>query len=984
MATEKKSAAASADKKPTAAKNGGKATQGKGGSSKNNTKRKSSRSKKQQGYAQEITGYCLIVLGIFSFAAVVLGGAGWLGAGIAKVMFGMFGMCAFVAPLLMTAIGWIVLVAKKMKLHAGKLMLTGMTVLMIYVLNHLIFDAKIQAAVLEAKPAVTYWNYIAQSYVHGLNTHLSSGALGGMLTYPLRTLLGNVGCWILTIALIIGCVFVLGKLSMRKTARTITDKTVETAKHVHESAQHRAEVRRERVVERKNEQTRLDLEAAGEMPVQDNRQSLRNEHVTGPAAGAEVQYNPLTREDEQVEVGEVYEAPGKKLLRFDILKKKKQAEPDEEEAIDIQRDSRRIVSEMVEEEPVLDVPTRVYAPVMQEEQPEPFTAQDDDLPWRDDDAEEDFVPLEIVPVAKPKPVEKPVEKKPEPKKIKFEPGFKNPSVSDFDDDPDDDSEIIEAAPGLMNITLKPKEISPASEVEYTITEESTPVIDPVAVPPYRFPPMTLLTQPKAEEVGSAHKAEEEQQERVELLEETLSSFGIEARVINVARGPAITRYELQPARGVKVSKITGLSDDIALNMAAAGGVRIEAPIPGKAAVGIEIANSSIATVTLREVLESNQFQTHASKLAVALGKDIAGTPVVADLARMPHLLIAGATGSGKSVCINSIIASILYKATPDEVKLILIDHKVVELSVYNGIPHLLIPVVTDPKKAAGALGWAVQEMTDRYKKFEGAAVRDLKGYNRYAVKNGWEPMPQIVVIIDELADLMMVAQNDVETKICRLTQLARAAGIHLVIATQRPSVDVITGLIKANVPSRIAFAVASQVDSRTILNVGGAEKLLGRGDMLFDPSGASKSIRVQGAFISDDEVTELVEFVKEKTTAQYDENVIEMLERAGEDTGKKGKKDKEKEEDVEEEGNDPLLMDCIELAIDAGQISASMIQRKHRVGYARAGRILDQMEQKGAISGFEGSKPRQTLITREQFYEMSGREPSTMIYNSEE
>ena len=474
-----------------------------------------------------------------------------------------------------------------------------------------------------------------------------------------------------------------------------------------------------------------------------------------------------------------------------------------------------------------------------------------------------------------------------------------------------------------------------------------------------------------------HEQEEEQQKRVELLEETLLSFGIEARVINVARGPAITRYELQPARGVKVSKITGLADDIALNMAAAGGVRIEAPVPGKSAVGIEIANSSIATVTLREVLESEEFQSHASKLAVALGKDIAGTPVVADLARMPHLLIAGATGSGKSVCINSIIASILYKATPDEVKLILIDPKVVELSVYNGIPHLLIPVVTDPKKAAGALGWAVQEMTDRYKKFEGAAVRDLKGYNKHAVKNGFEPLPQIVVIIDELADLMMVAQNDVETKICRLTQLARAAGIHLVIATQRPSVDVITGLIKANVPSRIAFAVASQVDSRTILGIGGAEKLLGRGDMLFDPSGASKAIRVQGAFINDDEVTVLVEYVKQKTQAQYDQSVIELLDRADGD-GKKPKDEEKEEDDI-----DPLLWDCVELAIDAGQVSASMIQRKYRVGYARAGRILDQMEQKGCISGFEGSKPRQTLITREQFYEMAGIEPDTLIYNED-
>ena len=596
--------------------------------------------------------------------------------------------------------------------------------------------------------------------------------------------------------------------------------------------------------------------------------------------------------------------------------------------------------------------------------------------------EKEYVPLEIVPEIKPVAVEAvEPQHRTEPERnvqpVKFQPierqHASNPSISDFDDEPEAEeppqmNPVQTADAKEKPASDKPGELSPASEVEYQYGEDSTPVIDPEVIPPYRFPPLTLLEQAKAPDPVRDHAQEEEQQRNVELLEETLSSFGIEAKVINVARGPAITRYELQPARGVKVSRITGLADDIALNMAAAGGVRIEAPVPGKSAVGIEIANSAIATVTLREVLESKEFREHSSKLAVALGKDIAGTPVVADLARMPHLLIAGATGSGKSVCINSIIASILYKATPEEVKLILIDPKVVELSVYNGIPHLLIPVVSDPKKAAGALGWAVQEMTDRYKKFEAYSVRDLKGYNKAAVKKGEEPMPQIVVIIDELADLMMVAQNDVETKICRLTQLARAAGIHLVIATQRPSVDVITGLIKANVPSRIAFAVASQVDSRTILGIGGAEKLLGRGDMLFDPSGASKAIRVQGAFISDDEVTDLVSFVKDGGSAKYDEGVIEALERV--DAAEK----KQKDEDKPDEDSDPLLMDCIELAVDAGQISASMIQRKYRVGYARAGRILDQMEQRGCISGFEGSKPRQTLITREQFYEMAGVE----------
>ena len=484
-----------------------------------------------------------------------------------------------------------------------------------------------------------------------------------------------------------------------------------------------------------------------------------------------------------------------------------------------------------------------------------------------------------------------------------------------------------------------------------------------APPEYRYPPVDLLRR----STGAAADGTQEMRQNAERLADTLQSFNIEANIVNVTRGPSVTRYELELSRGTKLSKVTNLADDIALALGASG-VRIAA-IPDKiSVVGIEVPNKLVTTVLARDVIDSDEFRKSKSKISFAVGKDIGGSRIIGDIAKLPHMLIAGTTGSGKSVCMNSLIISLLYKAKPDEVKLIMVDPKMVELGIYNGIPHLLIPVVSDPKKAAGALGWAVQEMTDRYKKFEAYSVRDLKGYNKAAVKKGEEPMPQIVVIIDELADLMMVAQNDVETKICRLTQLARAAGIHLVIATQRPSVDVITGLIKANVPSRIAFAVASQVDSRTILGIGGAEKLLGRGDMLFDPSGASKAIRVQGAFISDDEVTDLVSFVKDGGSAKYDEGVIEALERV--DAAEK----KQKDEDKPDEDSDPLLMDCIELAVDAGQISASMIQRKYRVGYARAGRILDQMEQRGCISGFEGSKPRQTLITREQFYEMAGGE----------
>ena len=408
---------------------------------------------------------------------------------------------------------------------------------------------------------------------------------------------------------------------------------------------------------------------------------------------------------------------------------------------------------------------------------------------------------------------------------------------------------------------------------------------------------------------------------------------------------------------MKVSRILGLVDDIALNMASAG-VRIEAPIPGKPAVGIEIPNESISTVALRDVLESDEARRHPSPLACALGKDIAGRNIIADLAKMPHVLIAGATGSGKSVCINTIINSIIYRATPEQVRLILIDPKVVELSVYNGIPHLLVPVVTDPKKASGALSWAVMEMDQRYKRFAGQGVRDIRGYNASLTPEE-ERMPQIVVIIDELADLMMVAPGEVEESICRLAQLARAAGIHLVIATQRPSVNVITGVIKANIPSRIAFAVSSQVDSRTILDSAGAEKLLGKGDMLFAPQGTNKPLRVQGCFVSDEEVSRVVGYVKQRFAAEYNEDVIEHLNNT--EDAPQGEP-KETEETVDE-----LLEQAIELAVEAGQASISMLQRRLRVGYARAGRLIDEMARRGIVAQAEGAKPRAVLMTREEF-----------------
>ena len=478
---------------------------------------------------------------------------------------------------------------------------------------------------------------------------------------------------------------------------------------------------------------------------------------------------------------------------------------------------------------------------------------------------------------------------------------------------------------------------------------------------YEYPPIELLSKGKAKTLKGGAKALTDTATK---LQKTLYSFGVSAKVENVSVGPAITRYELKPAEGVRVSKIANLADDIALNLAAET-IRIEAPIPGKQAVGIEVPNKEKETVHLREVLESKEFQNNKSKLTIALGKDVAGNTQLADIAKMPHVLIAGSTGSGKSVCINTIITSIIYNAKPSEVKLVMVDPKVVELSVYNGIPHLLIPVVTDPKKAAGALAWAVQEMDDRYNKFAGKGVRDLKGYNKAIEKEGGiGKLPQIVIIVDELADLMMVAAKDVEEAICRLAQKARAAGMHLVIATQRPSVDVITGLIKANIPSRIAFAVSSQVDSRTILDTIGAEKLLGKGDMLFFPSGAPKPSRVQGAFVSDEEVEKIVDFVKSNGTATYSEDILESIEN-------NNKTDKElAQEQAADDDTDPFLMDAIQTVVETGQASTSFIQRRFKVGYARAGRIIDQMEERGVISGYQGSKPREVLMTLEKLNEL--------------
>lgn len=487
--------------------------------------------------------------------------------------------------------------------------------------------------------------------------------------------------------------------------------------------------------------------------------------------------------------------------------------------------------------------------------------------------------------------------------------------------------------------------------------------------PYMLPPLDCLNVPTNDNTVNY---EIELKQNATKLVDTLKSFGVETRIVGIERGPSVTRYEIQPAAGVKISKITNLTDDIALNLASSG-VRIEAPIPNKSAVGIEVPNKNRNMVTLREVIDQGQYREAKSKLTVGLGKDVTGNFIYCDVAKMPHLLIAGTTGSGKSVCLNTMIVSLLYNANPDEVKLLMIDPKQVEFTIYNGIPHLLVPVVSDARKAAGALGWAVSEMLQRYKKFSDNNVRDISGYNSICESQGLKKMPQVVIFIDELSDLMMAAPNEVEDSICRLAQMARAAGMHLVIATQRPSVDVITGLIKANIPSRIALSVSSQIDSRTIIDSIGAEKLLGNGDMLYYPVGIPKPIRVQGCYLSEKEVEKVVSFIKNQKETAYDDevnNAIEQLAQASAN-GKKGANMSSDSSGDVPSGDDEILKKAIEVVVEAQSASTTLLQKRLKLGYARASRIIDELEEKGVIGQYEGSKPRKVLITKQQWYEMN-------------
>ena len=749
---------------------------------------------------------------------------------------------------------------------------------------------------------LSFWEYIVHLYTQNAGT--GGGVVGGLLGLPLIRAAGELGARIIILLLLFVAVMVLTGTTLMGLFRTIK-RPVDMVSEGLENARQRRE--EERLILERDAQ--IDVPLAPQLPAHPVRAET-------PAS-----LFPPPPEKKKAE---------KKNDKLERLKSVFGVEESEEQ----ESATAAEVSASAQESAGLPQQVEEGAQAL-----ERALEEIEDIP----------IPVPQVDAVRSAPVQKePVSPLPDREK---------PPVEEALPVPDDVKELTEKFMEEKEQKDR-KEATPAQVTQYQAAEP---------VKAYCFPPVTMLA---VSPHGNPAMETEELQTNGRILVDTLKSFGVQTKILDICRGPAVTRYEIQPAAGVKISKITNLSDDLALNLAATG-VRIEAPIPGKAAVGIEVPNKSRSTVRMRELVESNSFQTSKSKLSVALGRDIAGQPVIADLAKMPHLLIAGTTGSGKSVCINSLIISMLYKASPDEVRFLMIDPKAVELTEYNGMPHMLVPVVTDPRKASGALGWAVSEMMKRYKIFSECNVRNLQGYNHLAASQDYQDengqpmpsMPQIVIIIDELADLMMAAPKEVEDSICRLAQLARAAGMHLVVATQRPSVDVVTGLIKANIPSRIALTVSNAVDSRTILDAGGAEKLLGNGDMLFAPVGSTKPLRVQGCYVSDDEISSIVEFVKKAKSIEYDEKVIEEIERnaasesKGDDSGDS------------EGGGDPMIDEAIKCVVEAGQASTSLLQRRLRLGYARAGRLIDEMEQLGVVGPHEGSKPRQVLMTYAQWME---------------
>ena len=861
--------------------------------------------KKQQEreaeFTREVILWIVVAVSLLLFISN-FGFGGTIGGTVSRFFFGLFGIISYIFPIVLLVGTFFAVSNQGNRVAAVKLVAVILFVAFLCMFFELISDGT------DAKSAM-------DAYRYSFDAKSGGGLIGGVLSHMLCSGFGVIGAYVIdVIVLIISLVLITERSAFRGMQRG-GRKVYESAKISNERHRERVEMRREER-EQREQQRRMDRKVEGV--------AIDTKLIPDTPQNRSQDISEILPED-MIDLPEIKEEKHVTLTAGSTISNTTPS-AFSDEALEAMGQALTAKTELfAAEEEQVSFPIQMEEPkasrTVAEEEPEtiPLWGTDFESEPLPEDADEEVMPVNHENAVQMKPVKH--------QEVSHEP------VHTKDGDKIQDEMAIEIAP---------------PEKEYV------------------FPPVTLLKQAENKQ-GDTRK---QLQETAMKLQQTLKNFGVNVTITNISCGPAVTRYELQPEMGVKVSKIVNLADDIKLNLAAAD-IRIEAPIPGKAAIGIEVPNKENVMVSFRELVESEEFQKHPSKISFCVGKDIGGKVSVADIEKMPHLLIAGATGSGKSVCINTIIMSILYKADPKDVKLLMVDPKVVELSVYNGIPHLLIPVVTDPKKAAGALNWAVAEMTDRYNKFAEAHVRNLKGYNAKIdslpdVEGDPKPekMPQIVIIVDELADLMMVASNDVEGAICRLAQLARAAGIHLIIATQRPSVNVITGLIKANMPSRIAFAVTSGIDSRTILDMNGAEKLLGKGDMLFYPQGVPKPVRVQGAFVSDKEVSDVVNYIKEENeqgsyNAAVEEhmNSIEAENTTVNIDSNSGTGD----------GRDAYFAEAAKLLIEKEKGSIGMLQRYFKVGFNRAARIMDQLEEAGIVGPEEGTKPRRVLMTQEQF-----------------
>ena len=921
-----------------------------GNSTRRSTRRSSgskSTSSRRKNVREEELDYSLkselIVIGVIALTIFLFlcnfGVCGALGSAVSGVLFGLFGITAYIAPLVILA-AVVVGIANFGSMASIRKIVAG--VVLFFVIGML-------AELLTGRPQSSESYVIKDIYSKASELKNGGGVFAGSMAYASYKYLSLAGTALLILLIGIASIVVVTQQSfvggLKKGGRKLIDKTRQEADNYRDYAEKRRE---------KMEARRAEIEEERRLAIEqkEDEKILRMEKKV---SGVMIDTALDKQDDDGDELGEI------RLHNEEKVKAENLFIPDEDEFHD---DIHEIIlkssTEAIEE---IESAGR-YEP---EEDDEP--EMDDEPDYRDED---NFEP-------EPEPVK---ELSPSMKKLvaratdEFDSGedilpdvpvhaehLGNGMNGDYVIHAQDhisrsagaDSTINGSRPSSVNLGPGPHTTSPGMEKEIEKHKRNVPK-------KYVFPPLNLLEKGVRNKNADSARALKETAVK---LQETLKTFGVNVTVTDISQGPSVTRFELQPEAGVRVNKIVGLADDIKMNLAASD-IRIEAPIPGKAAVGIEVPNKENQAVALRDLFESSEYQNFSSKLAFAVGKDIAGKVVVTDIAKMPHLLIAGATGSGKSVCINTIIMSLIYKAKPEEVQMIMIDPKIVELSVYNGIPHLMIPVVTDPKKAAAALNWAVAEMTNRYKKFADTGVRDLKGYNKLAADSKDPDMtvlPQIVVIVDELADLMMVSANEVEDAICRLTQLARAAGIHLIIATQRPSVDVITGLIKANMPSRVAFAVSSGVDSRTILDINGAEKLLGKGDMLFYPQGYTKPARVQGAFVSDKEVQAVTDFLRNQATdSTYNEEAMNSIDNMAVSSGAGGSSSGDAGSD-----RDEYFVQAGNIIIEKEKASIGMLQRVFKIGFNRAARIMDQLCEAGVVGDEEGTKPRKVLMSKQEF-----------------